>query len=133
MYIYKHTYRYVYNYVYVAVYIAILRAKNKICVRINRYVQQSVCRTKTTCSSCIKAHQYTIPLTVKSLAYEDLVFDEVNRLGEGTFGKCIQARLAHLNTCIKVLKMEQLMNQHLLLKQLYFLIAVMLTYHGYTA
>ena len=28
----------------------------------------------------------------------------MSRLGEGTFGKCIQARLAHLNTCIKVFK-----------------------------
>ena len=71
---------------------------------IYRYIQQSICKTKATCSSCIKAHQYTIPLTVKLLAYEDLVLDEVNRLGEGTFGKCIIARLAHIDTCIKVFK-----------------------------
>ena len=65
----------------------------------------SVCGTKTRLSNfTIRAQQYIIPPSVKSILYEDLQFDNADILGEGTFGKCIKARLAHLNTCIKIFK-----------------------------
>ena len=50
-----------------------------------------------------KSQQYTIPLSVRSIAFNDLQFSETD-LGEGTFGKCFKAQLAHLNTCVKVFR-----------------------------
>ena len=51
-----------------------------------------------------KAHSYTIPLSVRTILYEDLKFNKEDVLGKGTFGKCIRGKLAHLNVCIKVLR-----------------------------
>ena len=72
----------------------------------HRFVpRQTVCGTKTRLSTANdKVQQYVIPPSVKLISYEDLQFDKANILGEGTFGKCIKATLAHLNTCIKIFK-----------------------------
>lgn len=47
------------------------------------------------------SQKYSVPVSIRSIAYEDLQVNKECVLGIGTFGKCVKARVSHLDVCAK--------------------------------
>ena len=50
------------------------------------------------------AQKFTLPISIRLIKYQDLKVNKEHVLGKGTFGRCLKARISHLDVCAKVFR-----------------------------
>lgn len=52
----------------------------------------------------VPSQKYVLPISIRSISYNDIKVSKEYVLGMGTFGKCVKARVSHLDVCAKVFR-----------------------------